>query len=232
MTGPQGPPDPGVDLAGRTAKAGMGEAVYRELLSRMLSLRIEPGARLSIDSLARELGVSQTPIREALARLEADGAVVRTHLSGYRIAPRMTRVQFEDLVEVRLLLEPAAARHAAERMSPEQVEELRCLCTVMAEPAGEDRAMAYAVFAGLDAQFHDVVAAGGGNAVIRESLARLHTHVRLFRLVFEDRIRADALEEHEAVLAAISARDPDRAAYAMRRHIERSAERFSHYLPD
>src|SRR3712207_7702399 len=59
-----------------------------------------------------ELGVSQTPIREALHRLAADGVVVRIHMAGYRVAPKITREQFEDLVEVRLLLEPVAARRA------------------------------------------------------------------------------------------------------------------------
>ena len=86
-----------------------------------MSLRIVPDSRVTIDALARELGVSQTPIRDALNRMEADGLVVRVHHAGYRIPPQITRDRFEDMFEIRLLLEPAAARRAAERASTEQV---------------------------------------------------------------------------------------------------------------
>ena len=65
---------------------------------------------MTIDALARELRVSQTPIRDALNRMEADGLVVRVPHAGYRIPPQITRARFEDMLEIRLLLEPAAAR--------------------------------------------------------------------------------------------------------------------------
>ena len=77
-----------------TARAPIGESVYQELLARVLSSELGPDDRITIDALARELGVSQTPIREALHRLSADGIVVRNHLSGYRVAPKMTREKF------------------------------------------------------------------------------------------------------------------------------------------
>jgi len=221
VLGPDAPPR-------RTARqrSQLGEAVYEELLSRLLSRKLEPGARVTIDVVARELGVSQTPVRQALGRMEVEGLVVRVPNAGYRVAPQLTRAQFEDLVELRLLLEPVAARHAAERITPERVAHLETLAARMAEPSEADEWLAYAVFARQDAELHDAIAAGGGNAAIRDALARLHTHVRLFRLRFQTRIQTEAVDEHAAVLAAIRAREPDTAAYEMRRHIERSAERF------
>ena len=118
--------------------ARLADDVHQQLLGRLLSHRLQPGQRLTVDALARELGVSQTPIREALHRLEVGGVVVRTHLAGYRVAPQLDRRQFEDLVEVRLLLEPAAARHAAERMASGDIERLAALAASMtAPPAGE-----------------------------------------------------------------------------------------------
>ena len=82
-----------------------------------MSLKIPPDTRVSVDSLARELGVSQTPIREALSMLEANGLVCKRHFAGYATSPRMDRAQLDELFEFRLLIEPHAARKAAEAMA-------------------------------------------------------------------------------------------------------------------
>lgn len=211
----------------RQHRKTIGEEVYEELLSRILSSQLGPGGRITIDAVGRDLGVSQTPIREALHRLDADGLVVRTHLAGYRVAPKMTQEQFEDLVEIRLLLEPAAARRAAERASPDDLAELRALAEGMTpQMLGDDADRGYALFSKRDADLHDAIAECGQNTFIRESLARLHTHVHLFRLANHATITANAIGEHEDILAAIGRREPDAAAYAMRSHIVASAERF------
>jgi DNA-binding GntR family transcriptional regulator len=204
----------------------LADEVYDTLLGQLMSLRIEPGSRVTIDVLARELGVSQTPIRDALNRMEAEGLVVRVPHAGYRIPPQITRDRFEDMVEVRLLLEPAAARRSAERASPEQVAGLRRMLAEMAELEGGSGPLAYGAFGLRDAAFHDLVALSAENQVIRESLARLHSHVHLFRLHHDAQVTHLAMAEHEEVVAAIAARDPDAAAYAMRRHIAQSGERF------
>src|SRR6266545_7066580 len=86
---------------------------------------VEPGTRLNIDALARELGISQTPIRESLARLESDGLVLKEPLRGYRVSSRLTRAEFEDLFEFRLQVEPWAAARAAERAGADEVRRLR-----------------------------------------------------------------------------------------------------------
>ena len=70
------------------------------------------------------------------------------------------------------------------------------------------------------------MADSAGNQVVREALARLHTHVHLFRLLYDAEVTFLAMNEHEEVLGAIAARDPDAAAYAMRRHILLSRDRF------
>lgn len=206
----------------------MGAELYAALLSRILHSDLGPGDRLTIDALAREFGVSQTPVREALHRLDAEGIVVRHHLSGYRVRPKITREQFEDMVEVRLLLEPAASRRAAERMTPEELSGLSVLAVEMRrlDEERDGSGASYARFSQIDAQLHDTIAAGGRNAYIRDSLARLHPHVHLFRLSNTAQITSEAIDEHQAIIDAIAARDPDAAAYAMRRHIDASARRF------
>ena len=224
------PPDPRADERRSTPPprhtGRLAEEVYDTLLGQLMSQRIVPDSRVTIDALVRELGVSQTPIRDALNRMEAEGLVVRVPNAGYRIPPQITRERFEDMVELRLLLEPAAARRAAERASSEQVAQLKRMLEQMAELAEGDGHLAYGTFGLRDAAFHDLVAASAGNQVVREALARLHTHVHLFRLVYDTEVTYLAMGEHDDVLAGIAARDPDAAAYAMRRHILLSRDRF------
>ena len=208
------------------ASGRLADEVYDTLLEQLMSLRIEPGSRVTIDALARDLGVSQTPIRDALHRMEADGLVVRVPHAGYRIPPQITRHRFEDMLEVRLLLEPAAARRAAERASSAQVAAMRRMLDEMAELVEGDSHLAYGAFGLRDAAFHDLVALSAENQVVREALARLHTHVHLFRLLYDTQVTYLAMGEHDEVLAAIAARDADAAAYAMRRHILLSGDRF------
>lgn len=204
----------------------LADEVYNTLITQLMSLRIVPDSRVTIDALARELGVSQTPIRDALNRMEADGLVVRVPHSGYRIPPQITRQRYEEMVEIRLLLEPAVARKAAEHASCEQVRHLRRLLDEMAGLTEGDELAAYGAFGLRDAAFHDLLAQSAGNQAIREALARLHTHVHLFRLSYDSQVTFLAMGEHEEILTAVAARDPDAAAYAMRQHILLSGDRF------
>src|SRR5882724_3390668 len=103
---------------------GFVEEVFGVIRADIMSLRIPPDARISIDRLARELGVSQTPIREALSMLEAIGLVTKRHFVGYCSAPQLNRKQLDELYEVRLLIEPYAARCAAKRMSDADIKQL------------------------------------------------------------------------------------------------------------
>ena len=111
--------------------AGLVDEVYNRVRADIMSLKIPPDTRITIESLARTLGVSQTPIREALSMLEAKGLVTKQHLIGYCTAPILNRVQFEDIHEIRLLIEPYAARQAALKMSEEAIGELGRLLAKM-----------------------------------------------------------------------------------------------------
>lgn len=204
----------------------LGDEVYNAIYGQLMSLKIPPGGRLSVDSLVRELGVSQTPIREALSRLEAQGLVVKTHLVGYSAAAQMDANRFEQLYQLRLLLEPFAAAQAARNMSEESVAALTAHAAAMSPDGGNDNS-AYSRFAQWDSEFHNMVAGGSGNELIQETLARLHIHVHLFRLVYHARAAAAAIEEHALIIDAIGRRDPNGAEAAMTAHIQRSKERFA-----
>lgn len=203
------------------------EMVYEELLSRILSSELGPNERITIDAVGREIGISQTPVREALHRLSAEGIVVHHRHAGYRVAPKLSREQFEHLIEVRQVLEPLSASNAAENMRRETIEQLEKLNQRMASVLERDDAeRAYAVFSRLDAEFHDLIATSGGNPYIRDALHRLHTHAHLFRLANHDHITSLAVGEHTAIVEALRMRDPGEAALAARHHIKLSAQRF------
>jgi DNA-binding GntR family transcriptional regulator len=204
---------------------GLAEEAYDAIFARLMALRITPGSRITVDNLARELNVSQTPIREALGRLEGEGLVIKTHLIGYSAAQQISRHRFDELYDLRLLLEPEAAARAGRQMDERKLAELREVAGVMSRRQGGDERVRYSAFARLDAVFHDRILEFAGNDLIRQTLAHQHTHFHIFRLMFHSRVTEEALDEHEALLAAFAAGDGRAAKRAMREHIERSRDR-------
>lgn len=204
---------------------GLAEEAYDAIFAQLMALKIAPGSRITVDNLARELNVSQTPIREALGRLEGEGLVIKAHLIGYSAAPQISRRRFDELYELRLLLEPEAAARAAQRIDAQKLAELRDVAGVMSRRHGSDERVRYSSFARLDAVFHDRILELAGNDLIRQTLAHQHTHFHIFRLMFHSRVTEEALDEHEALLAAFTAEDGEWARRAMREHIERSRDR-------
>lgn len=205
------------------SSTSLGQDMYDRIRADLMAIRIEPGERLTVDALARDYLVSQTPIREALSRLESDGLVVKTHLRGFRATPMLTHGELAAVYEIRLLLEPFAARRAAELRTD---NELAVLKSVQHDLEGcldaPARSARHSRFAELDARLHDQIAAAGKNELVRESLGRLHSHLHIFRLR-RDRVVAEAaVSEHAVILDAIVRTDPNVAEAAMRTHIERS----------
>lgn len=203
--------------------------VYNAILDRITSLEIAPGARINIDTLARELGVSQTPIREALSRLEAEGLVQKTHLVGHRAIAQLTREQVEQLFELRLLIEPAGAALAARRLDDAARGSLELLHAQMR--GRPHREPTYSEFARKDAEFHAVIAQASGNDFLAEALAKLHTHVHIFRLVSHTRVTSEAIDEHADLIGALLAGDAPASRRFMREHIVASRDRILTLLP-
>lgn len=211
--------------AGIQRHNGLADDVYEVLVAQLMALKIPPGARITVDNLARELRVSQTPIREALGRLEGEGLVVKTHLVGYSAAPQLTRRHFDQLFDFRLLIEPDAARRAAESMSEDQLQALGELAGTMSGVPDSDARRRYSAFARQDALFHDRILELAGNEIARHALAHQHAHLHIFRLMYHARVTEEALEEHSALMSAFSMKDGKRAEAAMRDHISRSRKR-------
>lgn len=214
-------------------KRTLADEAYTELKSRIMRSELVPGAKLSIDGLAKQLAFSQTPIREALARLESEGLLARRPLSGYTVEPLLSAAEFEDLFEIREMLEPRAARRAAERgpagaaasglvavdASGLSAAEANALLAAARTPdAGADKL----VFTEADARFHNAVAEFSGSAQLAKAIRRLDAHLHLHRAYIEPESIGETEVEHLAVADAIIAQQPLAAEEAMRRHLERS----------
>ena len=197
--------------------------VFEAVKTMVMDHAVKPGERLSIDGLAQRLGVSHTPVREALARLEAVGLAVKEPLRGYRTTALLSRAELDDLFDFRLLVEPWAAGRAAERAG----DRARGL-TELLEGFDEAPAEGYARYRALtehDQRFHDLVTALAGNDHARQALARTSCHLHIFRLYYVQQIGSTALAEHRAVGAAVTAGDAAGAAEAMRAHLVASRDR-------
>jgi DNA-binding GntR family transcriptional regulator len=208
------------------------DEVVARIREDITSLKIEPGSRMSVDSLAREFGVSQTPVREALSRLEALGLVTKKYLIGYCCAPKLTREKFNKLYEMRLLLEPYVAGLAAQNMSDASLDDLEAIANSM-EPSriGANHA-SYQYFADQDSVFHAALALGSGNEMAADALARLRTHLHIFRLRFHSEVTSEAFAEHQLILQVLRARSGKAAEGAMRDHIQRSYERLAQFTSE
>ena len=213
-------------LANIQRPPGLTEEVYARLFEQLMTHSIAPGTKLSVDALSRSLNVSQTPIREALARLEAQGLVTKVHLVGYRVADRITPDRLEQIYEFRLLTEPHMAAMAAEKMSDEARSDLLAQQQHMASDCRFDTPQSYANFSRLDEAFHHAIASGSGNKVLEAALSDLHVHVHLFRMSQPPTAVLDAVEEHNRIAQTIAAADPRGAEASMREHIVNSKRRF------
>jgi DNA-binding GntR family transcriptional regulator len=216
----------------RLAKSGLSVRAYEMLKVLILDQDIAPGARLGIDLLAGELGVSQTPVREALARLEGDGLVIRNGNGRYHAAPLLDLATFDQLYVLRLLLEPFSAQEAARHVGARELTALRGHAQALRAAGTRGRSAEFAGYIAADSAFHEAIAAASRNQMLSDAVHHLHSHHRLGPL-YRNRGVPDsvlAIGEHEMIYEAIASRDAESAGTLMRRHIERSRDELRPWL--
>ncbi|WP_210495867.1 GntR family transcriptional regulator [Patulibacter sp. SYSU D01012] len=179
--------------------------------------RLQPGMRLSVPQLAEQLGASRTPVREALLLLESQGLVRFERNRGVRILETPLH-DLEEIFTLRLLLEVPATRRATTLVGADELAALREHLATMRAHAGEDDETA---FMAADRRFHDVLLRAAGNRRLADQVVNLRDLVRFLGASTAGRSRTltTILGEHEAILAAVEARDADAAAAAMRAHL-------------
>lgn len=144
-------------------RQSLADGVHDILIERFMDGTFEPGQPLNIDALARELRVSQTPIREALARLEHTGLVAREALKGYRVAALFTEAELVSLMDARLVLEPVLAAAAALHVDEERISRLDETVQTLRQHAEHPDSAGLGRYWAADELFHSLIAEYAGN---------------------------------------------------------------------
>ena len=217
-------------FSGRHDRRKVTDWVYEELKLAIIDLRLAPGEPLREAALAEQLGVSKTPIREALTRLEQDGLVETTSFKG-AAATVYSRRDLEEIYELRELLEVAAVRRATESMNDKARARLEQLCA-------ESRTLSTAQHADrlsqLLSEFDQLLFAQITNSRIRALVDNLQAHLsRIGRLTTDIPGRiSESIAEHDRILEAVMAGDPNLAEQRLRAHIRSVRQAQLDSLPD
>ena len=192
-----------------------GSDVFQTLRDMAISYELRPGVRLSEIELAAQLGVSRTPVREALARLVTEG-FLEPSTRGYMRRPLQVQ-DVLDLYEARMAVERECLRYAVERATEDQIAELQSFLDLSraADPGTAARELVE-----LDEAFHNRIAAMSGNAELARMLGNLNERVRFIRWIDMEKVGRDSTQrEHGAIADAIAQRDREAAARLMDEHI-------------
>lgn len=193
------------------------EVVFETLRDAIIQGRLKPGERLMEIQLAEEMGVSRTPVREAIRKLELEGFLVMVPRRGVYVAG-ISMKDIVDVFEIRAALEGLAAGLAAERITDEELEELERALVKTAE----------AIYSNLDAvvetdvYFHDLIYRASRNQRLIQMVSNLQDQIHRFRttsLSQPGRTKV-AIEEHKKIVEALAERNVELAQNLARDHIE------------
>jgi DNA-binding GntR family transcriptional regulator len=205
-----------------TAHRSRADEVYDQLKRDIAEFKLVPGDRFTENEISERLGVSRTPVRQALFRLQQEGYVEVLFRSGWRVLP-FDFDQFEQLYDLRMVLETTAVHRLCEddrRVDHELLDELNAIWLAPPEARSTDSVQV----AQWDEAFHCSLVAAAGNA----EMARVHRDVTdririIRRLDFTKPARIElTYEEHAKILKAIQRKRGDQAAMLLRAHIETS----------
>lgn len=202
----------------------LADGVYDIIRENLISGVIVPGSRLNLDSLSREMHVSNTPVRQALARLESEGLVTKEAYRGFTASQLLDSRAIAQLYEYRLILEPPTAARAAQLGSGSKARTLEDLC---------DRTEIDRLFEGSeleemakrDTDFHCTIADLCDNSVISENVRHTLTRMNYYSAYKKNGAWSRTWEEHRRIAKAISEGDAQTAAKNMRAHLKSAYER-------
>ena len=201
------------------------DVVFNTLRKAILRGELKPGERLMEIQLANKLGVSRTPIREAIRKLELEGLVLMIPRKGAEVA-QITEKNMQDVLEVRKALEELSVQLACERITAEQVEEMKM--------AAEDfrkvlKSGNVTKIAEADVKFHDIIFAATNNQRLITLLNNLREQMYRFRVEYlkQKECYPQLLEEHDKLIALISGGEVEEACELMGCHIDNQASTVS-----
>jgi len=197
------------------AEASLAERAHRALMGMILSGELAPTEVITERQIALQLGISRTPLREAIRRLEGARLLERQR-SGMLVVRALPIEEYISILDVRRLLESEAARLAAGQIAPEEIARLRKRAeAVLALP--EDAPIPAAA---QDEDLHLLIADAAGNPVLEEMILGLRTRTSMFRFGRLPSRRRDVMREHLAILDALAVGNAQAAREAMEQHID------------
>ncbi|MGH2347443.1 MAG: GntR family transcriptional regulator [Chloroflexota bacterium] len=212
-------------------RSGLEERVYAVLRQKILDRELVPGAVLTIRQVAAALGVSPTPVRDALRRLQSE-ALVRER---GRLGAEVVGLSAQDIIDLfgaRAALETYAARIAALSHSPALIASMRAVVRRFPETFHGNHYTDYERFATLDSEFHyQIIGAADNDRLMRMDQA-LHVHIQLAR-IYQREVEQRALanhREHEAIVEALAEGDAEGMARAANAHIENVRDHILHIM--
>lgn len=203
----------------QASNLSLGSQAYQELKRIILEGRVAPGEKLNEGDLARALGISRTPVREAINRLGKEGLVEIFPQRGAFVVQSTERDIFE-LFLIRENLEGLAARLAAERITESSLARLEACIQGFKEPFSQKDIQRYAR---EDFKFHQSIVNLSDARRLIQLVSSLHDHIRIFRLTtrgLSDRMKS-SLGEHRSIIEALRKKDPEESEQRMRQHIRR-----------
>ncbi|WP_306919563.1 MULTISPECIES: GntR family transcriptional regulator [unclassified Arthrobacter] len=207
-------------------RQGLGDSVFNSLRTLLEENQLQPGAPLNIDALARELNVSQTPVREALVKLEAAYLVERTASRGFRVSQPLSGMELEKFLKVREMVESLAARWAFEAHGADLAAKLSAAVKEQKEAllAGEGNEPD---FFKSDREFHRLIFTHCDNPFLEQISDNLGAQLRRIRQYSSVMARDGvcAVEEHENIARAFADGTAQSVEALMREHLTRVSER-------
>ena len=194
------------------------DVVFNTLRQAILRGELKPGERLMEIALAEKLGVSRTPIREAMRKLELEGLVVMIPRRGAQVA-NITEKDLNDVLEVRIALENVAIEKACTRMSEEDMGRLWLAAKEFERTMAEGNLVRLAE---ADVEFHEIIYRASDNKRLNQVLNNLREQIYRYRVEYlkEEETRNVLVKEHEELTKAIRERDVKKAQEISFRHIE------------
>jgi DNA-binding GntR family transcriptional regulator len=198
------------------------EEVYRNLKQWIIELQLAPGEVLRDQELAAQLGVSRTPVREALRQLEDEGLVVTSFHKWTKVAP-LNPSEITQLYPVVAALEAAALELALPRLTSDDLQELAATNAALGLASAEQ---AHQRATELDAQFHAIIVRISQNIEIEKLLSGLRPRIKRIELAHfgDQRMAPQSIDEHQAIIVALRARDASAAVQAIKRNWNLSPE--------
>lgn len=207
-------------------KVSLREQVARALRAAIVSGELEPGEVYSAPGLGARFGVSATPVREAMLDLVRENLVTTVPNKGYRVTT-MDEADLDDITELRMLIEPPLAAQVTPAIPDEDLPALREMARAIIDGALAGDLVAYTE---ADRTFHLRLLEYAGNPRIGALVADLRAHTRLYGLasLLESGELEESAREHDIILDAIEARDPQEVERLMRAHISQTRGRWAH----